>query len=76
MENKMRTVFCELEIAVHSGVFPRCMRTSAEVYDAVECVSTMLSDGSATTVQSAVAEFFKEHGFSVKTEGIGWRIAE
>ena len=75
MNDNIRKVIDILESAGSSGKMPRQLKTIADFNCAVHCVQTMQGGETASTVQSAVAEFFKKHGFSVKSEGIGWKIA-
>lgn len=75
MKDNIRKAIDILETAASSGKMPRQLKTVADFTCAVHCVKTMLIGETVSTVQSAVAEFFKKHGFIVKAEGIGWNIA-
>ena len=74
MKDNIRKAIDTLETAASSGKMPRQLKTAADFTCAVHCVKTMQSGETASTVQSAVAEFFKKQGFSVEAEGIGWKI--
>lgn len=75
MKDNIRKAIDILENAASSGKMPRLLKTATDFTCAVHCVKTMQGGETASTVQSAVAEFFKMHGFIVKSEGIGWKIA-
>lgn len=74
MKDNIRKTIDILETAASSGKMPRPLKTVADFACAVHCVKIIQSGETATTVQSAVAEFFKKQGFRVEALGIGWKI--
>ena len=75
MEEKIRKAFDAIESASSAGKFPRPLKTQAGVFDAWGCLKLLKNDGSATSVQSEVKDFFASHGFNVTVDGIGWRFS-
>lgn len=50
--------------------------TVCELNDAKRIYNTVKLHWFGTTVQKAVADFFKAHNYLVEENGVGWKISE
>ena len=48
--------------------------TSSEVYEMVYAYINELNTEGTTTIDSTIASLYKDYGYIVKVEGIGWKI--
>ena len=48
--------------------------TPSEIYEIVQAYNELDTKGSTTTIDETIASLYKEYGYIVETEGIGWKI--
>ena len=48
--------------------------TPSEIYEIVQAYNELDTKGSTTTIDETIASLYKEYGYIVKAEGIGWKI--
>ena len=48
--------------------------TPSEIYEIVQAYNELDTKGSTTTIDETIASLYKDYGYIVKTEGIGWKI--
>ena len=48
--------------------------TPSEIYEIVQAYNELDTKGSTTTIDSTIASLYKDYGYIVKAEGIGWKI--
>ena len=48
--------------------------TRSEVYEMVHAYLNELNTEGTTTIDSTIASLYKEYGYIVEAEGIGWKI--
>ena len=56
------------------GILPAPLRTLYEVNELKSCFNEMAKRGSATGITNETKSLFEKFGFTVKSEGIGWRV--
>ena len=71
MEDKQSKVFKELS----KGSGNAKGLTGCENLDARHIYNNVRTGGVGTTVQQSVADYFTKSGYTVKTQGIGWRVS-
>ena len=48
--------------------------TPSEIYEIVQAYNELDTKGSTTTIDETIASLYKEYGYIVKVEGIGWKV--
>ena len=48
--------------------------TPSEIYEIVQAYNELDTKGSTTTIDETIASLYKDYGYIVKAEGIGWKI--
>ena len=48
--------------------------TPSEIYEIVQAYNELDTKGSTTTIDETIASLYKDYGYIVKVEGIGWKI--
>ena len=48
--------------------------TPSEIYEIVQAYNELDAQGFTTTIDETIASLYKEYGYIVKAEGIGWKI--
>ena len=48
--------------------------TPSEIYEIVDAYHKLGTQGFTTTIDSTVASLYKDYGYIVESEGIGWKI--
>ena len=48
--------------------------TPSEIYEIVQAYNELDTKGSTTTIDQTIASLYKDYGYIVKVEGIGWKI--
>ena len=48
--------------------------TPSEIYEIVQAYNELDTHGFTTTIDSTIASLYKDYGYIVETEGIGWKI--
>ena len=48
--------------------------TPSEIYEIVDAYHEVNTEGFTTTIDSTIASLYKDYGYIVKAEGIGWKI--
>ena len=48
--------------------------TPSEIYEIVQAYNELDIQGSTTTIDSTIASLYKDYGYIVEIEGIGWKI--
>ena len=48
--------------------------TPSEIYEIVQAYNELDIKGSTTTIDETIASLYKDYGYIVKVEGIGWKI--
>ena len=48
--------------------------TPSEIYEIVQAYNELDTKGSTTTIDETIASLYKDYGYIVETEGIGWKI--
>ena len=48
--------------------------TPSEIYEIVQAYNELDIQGFTTTIDSTIASLYKDYGYIVKAEGIGWKI--
>ena len=48
--------------------------TPSEIYEIVQAYNELDTQGFTTTIDSTIASLYKDYGYIVKAEGIGWKI--
>ena len=48
--------------------------TPSEIYEIVQAYNELDTKGSTTTIDESIASLYKDYGYIVKVEGIGWKI--
>lgn len=48
--------------------------TPSEIYEIVQAYNELGTYGFTTTINSTIASLYKDYGYIVETEGIGWKI--
>lgn len=56
------------------GKLPSPLNTLYEMNEMKLCFNEMAKNGSATILTNETKSFFEKFGFTVKSEGIGWRV--
>lgn len=59
-----------------TGRLPKLLPTPATVHAAWDARHYLDYTDSTTTIMQDVANFYKDAGYKVVSEGIGWRISE
>ena len=48
--------------------------TPSEIYEIVQAYNELDTKGSTTTIDETIASLYKDYGYIVEAEGIGWKI--
>ena len=48
--------------------------TPSEIYEIVQAYNELDTKGSTTTIDETIASLYKEYGYIVEVEGIGWKV--
>ena len=48
--------------------------TPSEIYEITDAYHEINTEGLTTTINSTIASLYKDYGYIVETEGIGWKI--
>lgn len=48
--------------------------TPSEIYEIVQAYNELDAQGFTTTIDSTIASLYKDYGYIVEVEGIGWKI--
>ena len=48
--------------------------TPSEIYEIVQAYNELDTKGSTTTIDETIASLYKDYGYIVKVEGIGWKV--
>ena len=48
--------------------------TPSEIYEIVQAYNELDTKGFTTTIDETIASLYKDYGYIVKVEGIGWKI--
>ena len=48
--------------------------TPSEIYEIVQAYNELDTRGLTTTIDETIASLYKDYGYIVKVEGIGWKI--
>ena len=48
--------------------------TPSEIYEIVQAYNELDIKGSTTTIDETIASLYKDYGYIVEAEGIGWKI--
>ena len=48
--------------------------TPSEIYEIAQAYNELDTQGFTTTIDSTIASLYKDYGYIVETEGIGWKI--
>ena len=48
--------------------------TPSEIYEIVQAYNELDAQGFTTTIDETIASLYKEYGYIVEVEGIGWKI--
>ena len=48
--------------------------TPSEIYEIVQAYNELDTKGLTTTIDETIASLYKDYGYIVKAEGIGWKI--
>ena len=48
--------------------------TPSEIYEIVQAYNELDTQGFTTTIDKTIASLYKDYGYIVKVEGIGWKI--
>ena len=48
--------------------------TPSEIYEIVQAYNELDTKGSTTTIDSTIASLYKDYGYIVEVEGIGWKV--
>lgn len=48
--------------------------TPSEIYEITDAYHEVNTEGSTTTIDSTIASLYKDYGYIVAVEGIGWKI--
>ena len=48
--------------------------TPSEIYEIVQAYNELDAQGFTTTIDETIASLYKEYGYIVEAEGIGWKI--
>ena len=48
--------------------------TPSEIYEIVQAYNELDTHGFTTTIDETIASLYKDYGYIVKAEGIGWKI--
>ena len=50
--------------------------TPSEIYEIVNAYHELNAQGFTTTIDSTIASLYKDYGYIVEVEGIGWKVIE
>ena len=50
--------------------------TPSEIYEIVNAYHELNAQGFTTTIDSTIASLYKDYGYIVEVEGIGWKVME
>lgn len=50
--------------------------TPSEIYEIADAYHELGTQGFTTTIDSTVASLYKDYGYIVESEGIGWKVME
>ena len=48
--------------------------TPSEIYEIIQAYNELNVQGFTTTIDETIASLYKDYGYIVKAEGIGWKI--
>ena len=48
--------------------------TPSEIYEITDIYHELSTEGFTTTIDSTIASLYKDYGYIVEAEGIGWKI--
>ena len=48
--------------------------TPSEIYEIVDAYHELGTQGFTTTINQTIASLYKDYGYAIKSEGIGWKI--
>ena len=48
--------------------------TPSEIYEIVQAYNELDTKGSTTTIDETIASLYKDYGYIVEAEGIGWKV--
>ena len=48
--------------------------TPSEIYEIVQAYNELETKGSTTTIDETIASLYKDYGYIVEAEGVGWKI--
>ena len=50
--------------------------TPSEIYEITDAYHEISTEGFTTTIDETIASLYKDYGYIVETEGIGWKVIE